>query len=214
MDNPFMKPLSCYVKAKRELQNQIKRKNIPMAYKYSVFIHRIQRRIVPLKPKTIAEFEKLINTAKNTELYAYDDIGKIFYRGVWQGETGRNVAFVSQRTLEEVKTMKEVTLLMDGTFRSVPRHLKFRQLYIINVIIRGRCYPLAYILMEKKDFKSYMTVFNELKIMLPSMNVINCMTDYEAATRKAIKEQFPTSRISGCFFHYVQAIQRRANGLV
>lgn len=40
------------------------------------------------------------------------------------------------------------------------------------------------------------------------MNVVNCMTDYEAAVRKAVKQQFPDSRISGCFFHYVQAIQK------
>lgn len=36
------------------------------------------------------------------------------------------------------------------------------------------------------------------------MNVVNCMTDYEAATRKAIKDQFPNSKVTGCYFHYVQ----------
>lgn len=161
-----------------------------------------------LKPKSIAKFEELIGTAKNTKLFAYDDVGKIFYRGVWQGKTGGNIAFVSERTLNEEKELKEVTLLMDGTFRAVPRHLKFRQLYIINVVIKNRCYPLAYILMEKKDYHSYMLVLNKLKLMIPSMNVVNCMTDYESATRKAMKEVFPTSLISGCFFHYVQAIQK------
>lgn len=93
---------------------------------------------------------------------------------------------------------------MDGTFKAIPLHIQFRQLYIINVILFGRCYPLAYILMEKKDFNSYMTVFNELKKLIPAMNVVNCMSDYEQATRSAIKIQFPKSRISGCYFHYVQ----------
>lgn len=208
MENPYMKPILCYVKAKNELKNQVNRKYIHESYKYSVFIHRAQRRIVPLKPKSIEEFEKLIGVAKNSNLYAYDDVDKPFYRGIWEGTSGRNVAFVSERTLNEVKDLKEVTLLMDGTFKAVPRHMNFRQLYIINVIIRNRCYPLAYILMEKKDFNSYKVVLSELKRMIPAINVINCMTDYEAATRKAIKQVFPTSRISGCFFHYVQAIQK------
>lgn len=152
-NNPFMSPLLCYENTKKRLKNRINRKNIQMSYKYSLFVHRKQKRIVPVKPKTIDEFEKLINTAKNTKLYGHDEDGKIFYRGIWQGRTGRNIAFVSERTLKEVvKNPMNVTLLMDGTFRSVPRHLKFRQLYIVNVLIKGRCYPLAYVLMEKKDY--------------------------------------------------------------
>lgn len=34
------------------------------------------------------------------------------------------------------------------------------------------------------------------------------MTDYEAATRKAIQKHFPEADIFGCFFHYVQAIHK------
>lgn len=109
--------------------------------------------------------------------------------------------------------MSCVTLLMDGTFKAIPRHLKFCQLYIISAIIKGRCYPLAYILMERKDYSSYMHEFDKLKELIPSINVVNCMSDYEAAIRKCIKKQFPESRISGCFFHYVQAINKSAKNL-
>lgn len=109
-----------------------------------------------------------------------------------------------------VEGMDEVTLLMDGTFKALPNHLKFCQLYIISAIVKGRCYPLAYILMERRDYYSYMLIFDEIKKLIPSMNVVNCMSDYEAATRKALKEQFPNSRISGCFFHYVQGINKAA----
>lgn len=107
-------------------------------------------------------------------------------------------------TFQEVKKLPEVTLLMDGTFKVVPGHFKVHQLYIINVILSGRCYPLAYVLMQRRDFHSYVKVFSELKKLIPSMNVVNCMSDYEAATRKAIKDQFPNSKITGCYFHYVQ----------
>lgn len=177
-----------------------------MSHHYNVFIHRQQGQHVPVKPKSADEFEKLI--AKNSIIYATDNAGKTFYRGVWHGKTGANIAFVSERTLKKVKKLKKVVFLMDGTFEAIPRHLKFRQLYIINVIIRKRCYPLAYVLMERKDYHSYFLVLIKLKEMIPNMNVVNCMTDYEQATRKAIKELFPTSRLSGCLFHYVQAIQK------
>lgn len=84
------------------------------------------------------------------------------------------------------------------------------KLYIISVIRKGRCYPLAYILMERRDYKSYLNVFHNLKQLIPTMNVVTVMSDYEAATRKAVKVQFPKARLSGCFFHYVQSIRKSA----
>lgn len=132
-----------------------------MLSSYFSLIYRSQRTKIPLQPKTIAEFEELINEAKNHKRYAYDDAGNILYRGVWHGLDGMNVAFVSERTLQAVSKLKDVTLLMDGTFKAIPRHLKFVQLYIINVIIRDKCFPLAYVLMERKNFFSYMNVFRE-----------------------------------------------------
>lgn len=45
--------------------------------------------------------------------------------------------------------------------------------------------------------------------MIPNVRVKNCISDYEAATRRAIREVFPKSRLSGCYFHYVQAIVKK-----
>lgn len=60
--------------------------------------------------------------------------------------------------------------------------------------------------MERKTFTSYDAIFHHLKLLMPSVEVSKLMTDYEAATRKALKKHFPNARISGCFFHYVQAM--------
>lgn len=206
--NSTLSPLLCYKDAKEQLKGKIDRKNIPMLSSYCSLIYRSQRLKIPLQPKNTDEFEEIIKEAKNHQRFAFDDGGNIFYRGVWRGTSGNNLAFVSERTLQEVSKRQEVTLLMDGTFKAVPKNMGFIQLYIINVIIRGRCFPLAYILMERKDFNSYMVVFDELKKLLPSMNVVECMSDFEAATRKAILLQFPRARLSGCYFHYVQAIMK------
>ncbi|KAJ6647688.1 hypothetical protein Bhyg_02911, partial [Pseudolycoriella hygida] len=35
------------------------------------------------------------------------------------------------------------------------------------------------------------------------------MSDYEAATRKALREVFPKARLTGRYFHYVQAIVKK-----
>lgn len=58
--------------------------------------------------------------------------------------------------------------------------------------------------MTKRDTSSYELILTKLKSMFPSVNVESCMSDYEAATRKAIRIVFPSARLAGCYFHYVQ----------
>lgn len=122
------------------------------------------------------------------------------------------MVFISESVLNKIKEMQEdeekIQMLMDGTFKVLPRHIKFRQLYIISIIFDGRCYPLAFILMQTKTFLSYSLIFEKLKKLIPLCEISNFMTDYEAATRKALRIHFPQARISGCYFHYVKAINK------
>lgn len=104
-------------------------------------------------------------------------------------------------------------ILMDGTFKILPRHMKFSQLYIISFIFKGRSYPFAFALMEKRDTDSYDCLFTNLKSLLNdfALKVDKIMTDYEKAVRKSAKKQFPNARISGLeslvfntlFFHFL-----------
>lgn len=116
------------------------------------------------------------------------------------------MVFISETMLKVINSMNHISFFMDGTYKALPHHIPFRQLYVISVTYDGQCYPLAYILMEKKTFSSYDTIFHNLKVLMPSVEVMKLMTDYEAATRKALRKHYPNARISGCFFHYVQAI--------
>lgn len=205
-ENPFLKPLKVYSRAKRQLKNVINLKHISILRKYSTFIYRKQREDKPSLPNNITEFEELINNAQYTTKYCYDEHDKLLYRGVWRGRTGSNIVFISDSVLKEVKRHRKVKFLTDGTFKVLPHHISFRQLYIINVILFDRCYPLAFILTEKKDCATYELIFNRLKLMISNVEVTDCMSDYESATRKAFRNVFPKATISGCYFHYVQAI--------
>lgn len=100
IEHPFEAPLKCYERAKNKLKGKIDRKHIPMPSYYTSFIHRIKKIREPLLPKTISDFKKLIKNAMAEKHYVYDDDDNIFYRGVWKGITGRNIAFVSERTLK------------------------------------------------------------------------------------------------------------------
>lgn len=207
---PLESPLKVYLNTKRKLVNEIDTTNIPPPKSKESFVQRRKRKIIPKLPRTILEFQKAMQDVNFEQQYSFDDRKKNFYRGVWSINGNDNIVYISQTVLEELNQMGNVVLMMDGTFKVLPRHFRrrFRQLYIINVIYKGRCYPLAYILMQKKDFASYDYIFGRLKLLFPSVTVASCMSDYESATRKALKKHFPEAIICGCYFHYVQAIHK------
>lgn len=64
--------------------------------------------------------------------------------------------------------------------------------------------------MERRDYRSYTCVFDQVKQLIPSMNVAQCMNHCEEVSRKAITQKFPSTRLSGYYFHYAQAIMKAA----
>lgn len=208
-ENEMEKPLKVYLNTKKALINEIDTTNIPRPKSKEGFIYRRKMKKMPKLPKTIKEFMDIMEKAQYKH-FSLDERKSVFYHGVWEDNGNANIVYISQTALETLNRLDNVTLLMDGTFKVLPRHFRrrFRQLYVISFIYKGRSYPLAYILMQAKDFKSYDLIFGRLKLLFPSVTVIGCMTDYEQATRKALLKHFPNARISGCFFHYVQAIHK------
>ena len=71
------------------------------------------------------------------------------------------------------------------------------------------------ILMQTKDEKSYREVFGQLKDVAIEKNVrLNpklALGDFEKASTNALKYHFPNVEIKGCWFHYRQAIMKRAS---
>ncbi|CAF1237453.1 unnamed protein product [Rotaria sordida] len=77
--------------------------------------------------------------------------------------------------------------------------------------------PVCYSATEKKDLKTYLTLFQSLKDaaiafginIAPSSHLI----DFEIAASKASKEFFHNTDISYCHFHFAQAIWRKIKNL-
>lgn len=209
--DPFELGREVYLKTMDELKDNLEFTDIPEKSELSSFIYRRKSKFIPKRPKTIDEFEKLIGNEAYKKNYTHDKRNQPFYRGIWKSSLGgSNIAFISQTVLTIVLTLSMIIMRMDGTFKALPRHMKFCQLFIISVIFMDRSYPLAYILMERKNFQAYDNVFKELKKLLPAHLVTEIMSDYESATRKAVRKHFPDANLVGCWFHYVQAINRVA----
>ncbi|KAJ6649210.1 hypothetical protein Bhyg_04444, partial [Pseudolycoriella hygida] len=199
--DPFERPAKIYLEAKRAMleltDDPVDEGNLPAPKQTRGFIETRIKEHVPRLPKTIEEFHSWIGQEKYKR-FAENSSKLPFYRGVWESAKGeKSVVFISETALKLVNTLNNVTLFMDGTFRALPYHLKFGQLYVINLIFKNRCYPLAYVLMEKRTFTAYDSIFSKLKLLMPSAEVVKLMTDYEAAARKALRINYPDARLSG-----------------
>lgn len=205
--DPFQTPRQIYLATKLELKDMVNLESIPSLKKKEGFIYRRQRKFIPLLPTTVEEFENYITDERYRQFFSNDYRNLPYFRGVWTSIKGeRNLVFISETMLKLINTMNLIALFMDGTYKALPHHIPFRQLYVISFVYENQCYPLAYIFMEKKTFTSYDTIFQNLKLLMPSVEVVKLMTDYEAATRKALIKHYPNARLAGCFFHYVQAM--------
>lgn len=211
--NKFMSTRELYFLAREEVHND-EVPFIPLRSSYGSFIHRRKISYKPKAPKTIEEFETLINDEKFKNRYCFDQRNLTFYRGVWTDKNGHKmVVFVSETGLECLKKLKMIEFLMDGTFKVLPRHIKFCQLYIISFAFEDQCYPFAFVFMEKRDTEAYDTLFENLISMMGQEcadEVVICMSDYEAAVRKMVRKHFLNARLSGCYFHYVKAVNKQA----
>ena len=101
-------------------------------------------------------------------------------------------------------------LLADGTFSMVPK--MYKQLYTSHIIVGPRSFPLSFVLSVNRPKELYLEVFKFMKEKI-GCNPSVVITDFEAASRTAIREIWCTCLLKGCLFHYVQSLMRRLGEL-
>lgn len=113
--------------------------------------------------------------------------------------------------------MCEVTdFYSDGTFKSCPA--PFSQLYVIHgdlgsTVDCSNIVPLVYALMSDRKMESYFRLFDMIKLEIPEWNPKKFKTDYEVAAMQAIKKMFPCVTLTGCYYHYNNAIWEKGRKL-
>uniref|UniRef100_T1IKG6 RING-type domain-containing protein n=1 Tax=Strigamia maritima TaxID=126957 RepID=T1IKG6_STRMM len=99
---------------------------------------------------------------------------------------------------------------IDGTFK-VPNI--FYQLCTIHVLAHNYVFPVVYALMTNKTEEGYQLLFSYVQSLIPGLNQEVFMSDFEKGIQNAARVVFSRARISGCFFHYTQAIWRKVQKL-
>ncbi|XP_076043775.1 uncharacterized protein LOC143026876 [Oratosquilla oratoria] len=95
----------------------------------------------------------------------------------------------------------ESTWFMDGTFNIAP--ILFFQVYCIAVKRLCGVHPILYIILLNKQ-----RMLEMVKTLVPNLRPQCIHCDFEQAAIGAIRECFPGVKISGCFFHLAQSMQR------
>lgn len=122
----------------------------------------------------------------------------------------RVLMFSTNENLNTLHTFKN--WMADGTFQAVPK--LFYQLYTIHGYKNKTTFPLIYILMANRT-KSYYEILQLLKNKNPNFNPHSIIIDFEKAFVTAFIDEFPQTKVKGCFFHFQQCIWRKIqeNGL-
>lgn len=139
--------------------------------------------------------------------YAHLD-GDEFYRGTAEaGADGSAIIFATDKQLQLLQSACEV--YFDATFKVVPSI--YYQLFTIFVPFADAAFPVIFALMTRKTQALYIAVFEKVKVLTPQFTPASAMADFEEASVSAFKHVYGSVNISGCWFHYAQAIVKRIN---
>ena len=86
----------------------------------------------------------------------------------------------------------------DGTFYTVP--IQFYQLWTVFASIRGHVIPCIHCLLTGKQETLYTEVLRKIRELVPKLQPIRGMSDWEKAPRNSVKIVFEGIHLQGCFF--------------
>ncbi|GAB1867300.1 MULE transposase domain-containing protein [Camponotus japonicus] len=168
-------------------------------------LHRIRNSCFPPIPNSMAELKD--------SLLKYEAVKEIYKGHVIS--TNNEIAIIFSTDILLVALAASTEIYVDGTFSTVPRFPHVAQMYTIHIRYMETNIAAIYILCEKRTKSMYNAIWKKIKELAPDFqkNLQFIMTDYEAAAILSMNENFPQSKIHGCWFHFNQAILRKWRNL-
>ena len=102
-------------------------------------------------------------------------------------------------------------LFIDGTFKCVPIQFKGGQMLNFTVLEESTnmYIPVLHVLMRNRTEKSYTGVFAQCMEYINFGSMQFCSTDFERALMEIAETFVGKNKVSGCLFHYKQALRRK-----
>ena len=154
---------------------------------------------------------KLSNTEEKEEIFC---IGKgTFVNFRKKKRLEKYVIFMSEFQINFFSQISEI--FIDGTFKVAPKNW-YQLLNIFGYDKTHKFFmPLAFIILSSKSEEIYNEVFYKIITLvkahtdLKSFDKVKIMCDFEIGLRKAIKNNFESCLLDGCYFHYCKAIWKK-----
>ena len=97
-------------------------------------------------------------------------------------------------------------LLCDATFKTSPK--PFSQLFNLMVSYEGVAIPILHVCMTSKHHGLYEGIMMKVRSICPQLEPRIIKSDFEIGLMKALNAAYPNVVLSGCSFHYSQAVFR------
>ncbi|XP_057325107.1 uncharacterized protein LOC130667497 [Microplitis mediator] len=144
-----------------------------------------------------------------------------FKAHVSKGEVIASNIYVYDENLIESMCKEPQHLYIDATFDACPQFedTAIHQLLTIMVKVSNpsskeeKPIPCITVLMTNKAEVCYVKIFEFIKNKFPTFDPSSYMSDYEIGLHNALKRVFPKIIARHCYFHYSQAIFRKAQQL-
>ncbi|XP_070503123.1 uncharacterized protein [Chironomus tepperi] len=156
----------------------------------------------------INELDNLLNNNK----FVYETYGVIRGKPYFNGSIDGQFIFSNGDMIADLDEHFE--LFIDGTHGIVP--YKQEQLLVILATLCKKPRPIIYVLMTDRKESTYTRIFQYIKDAIFPAN--KCFykpaaitADFEMALRNGVKNVWQEIEIFGCYFHFCQALHRRAS---
>ena len=166
-------------------------------------INRRRRTNLPRVPSSPTEFANLI---EGSEKYKKHYLGSVIDK---KGQV-ESLLFGSEQLLKAMEATANIAF--DGTFSITPKtgtKKALKQTFIISFKMYGNYFPGVFALMNGKKTKKYASVFQKVKELIPNLEPIQAMADFERAAQNGCSTVFDGINTHICLFHQNQAVFRK-----
>ncbi|TGZ46497.1 Uncharacterized protein DBV15_11691, partial [Temnothorax longispinosus] len=190
----------------KEIFDSICRRN-PDAGQYLSFatircsMHREREKSRPSVPNTL---ESLYDILENS------DIIQNIYKDKVVTTDGKSAIILSTNYL--LQALSSTTeIYVDGTFSVLPRKPHIAQLYSVHIRYMDTGIATLFILCDVRTTTLYDALWDKITQLVPQLeqNIKFIMSDFETAAVKSLNKKFPNANLTGCWFHFNQAVLRK-----
>ncbi|XP_077256446.1 uncharacterized protein LOC143894176 isoform X1 [Temnothorax americanus] len=155
----------------------------------------------PRIPDTLAS---LYDILKNSDI-----IENIYKENITTSNGKTAIILSTNYLLDALASTTEI--YVDGTFSVLPRKPHIAQLYTVHIRYMDTGIATLFVMSDVRTTTLYDALWDKIIELVPQLkqNIKFIMSDFEMAAVKSLNKNFTTAKLTGCWFHFNQAVLRK-----